>query len=158
MSSTHRLTATILRPSSLLVGLLLVAAPFVTARPAAAQGSTVSSSTLEVTISADKTGTVDRDTGEVSVSGTLVCSRPARAFVTAIATQTRGSEQAAGGFGQDVDCSPTPVTWRTTITPNTGDQFRPGPADLTVAAYSYDYEQATTVSDTESRVVKLKRS
>jgi len=156
MSTMHRLTRTTLRSSSLLIGLFLGAAAFVVAPPAAAHASTASSSTLEVTITADKKGTVNLNTGEITVSGTIVCSRPANAFVTSIVTQANGSHDAAGGFGYNLDCSPTPVAFEATITPFSGDHFKPGRADFVAAAYVYDYDQETTVSATDSRVITLK--
>ncbi|MEA2716425.1 MAG: hypothetical protein QOI99_742 [Actinomycetota bacterium] len=149
-------TSRMLRPP-VLVALLIVAAPFVSG--AAAWADAVSpSSPLDVQVTADKMGTVDRQTGEVTVTGTIVCRRPANAFVTNIATQVDDGQESSGGWGYNLDCSPTPTAFVATFTSCCGPAFTPGKATLTTAAYVYDYEQGALVTDTASRVVHLKKS
>ena len=142
--------------ASLTAALLIVAAPFVFGSPASAQDD--ASGALEVHVTADKFGTVNRQTGEVTVTGTIVCSKPADAFLTNTATQINDGQESFGGWGYNVACSPTVTAFVATFTPCCGPAFTPGKANLTTAAYAFDSEAGLPVSDTGSRVVHLKKA
>jgi hypothetical protein len=155
MSKSFR-PSTILRRSFLAVFLLtLTGSLTLQAAPAlAAEDSTA----LEVQLTADKHGTIDRATGEVTVTGTIVCSRPANAFVTASATQVKGGQEAFAGWGYNLDCSPSPTGWTATFSSITPVSFTPGTADLANYAYVYNYEEETLVTGNASRQITLKKS
>jgi len=87
-----------------------------------------------------------------------VCSRPANAFVTASVTQVDDGQVAAGGYGYNLDCSPTPTVWTATYSAITSVQYTPGKADLFNYAYVYNYEEETLVIVNTSRDIKLKKS
>jgi len=144
-----------LRPG-LTAALLIVTAGLAFAPPASAHDD--ASAPLEVQVTADKFGTVDRQTGEVTVSGTIVCSRPADAFVTNSVTQINDGQESFGGWGYNLACSPTATAFVATFNPCCGPAFTPGKVNLTTGAYVFDYEQGMTVSDTETRVAHLKKA
>jgi hypothetical protein len=144
-----------LRPG-LTAALLIVAAGFAFGQPASAQDD--ASGTLQVQIEANKFGTVDSQTGEVTVSGTIVCSRPANAFVTNVPIQINDGQESTGGWGYNLDCGPTATAFTATFVPCCGPAFTPGKAILTTAAYTFDDEAGVTVIETGSRVVHLKKA
>ena len=74
------------------------------------------------------------------------------------ATQINDGQESFGGWGYNLDCSPTATAFVATFTPCCGPAFTPGKADLTTAACAFDYEAGTTVSDTGNRVVHLKKA
>ena len=120
--------------------LLIVAAPL--AFGSAASAHEDASGALEVQVAADKFGTVNRQTGEVTVTGTIVCSKPANAFVTNTRPRsTTARSRTADGLQPRLLADGHRV--RRTITPCCGPAFTPGKADLTTAAYAFDERLGT---------------
>ena len=150
--------STILRRSLLTVFLLTLAGSSTLQAPAAASEDSEDTTALEVQLTADKKGAIDRVTGEITVTGTIVCSRPANAFVTASVTQVDHGQEAFGGYGYNLDCSPTPTGWTATYSSITAVPFEAGKADLANHAYVYNYEEETLVTADGSREIKLKKS
>jgi hypothetical protein len=103
------------------------------------------------TVTIDETGSVDRQTGAATISGTATCSEPANLALGVIVTQ-RGIRGSA--FPPDpVECDSVPVRWSATVLPDTG-AFGPGPADVLAggtAFTEFDHGSAETTSQVTLR-------
>jgi hypothetical protein len=110
---------------------------------------------VTVTLRLDKTGRIDG--GEITVSGTLRCSRPLPpgSEVVVQGTLTQGS--ASGWlvpFHSAVGCPTTPLRWQTTVQVLAGTFIR-GKATLTATAFACD-EFTCAPNDTETARIQLR--
>lgn len=92
---------------------------------------------LELAVTADTTGTVDRLNGTATVGGTVTCTSPASVLISGTLSQrvSRTLVNRAGIYAE-VACSGT-TTWQATVS-SYSVPFNPGPAALEVRAVSYD--------------------
>ncbi|SIN34255.1 hypothetical protein [Micromonospora cremea] len=114
---------------------------------------------LGVGVEVAASGTIDSQTGEVAVRGTVTCTAPATVYVEGQVTQSRHGQVAEGIVRAEVACTPgEPVAWTSRSPSFTSNPFRQGDVDVSANASSYDTTYDVFVSDSETATVKLKRS
>ena len=104
---------------------------------------------LQITLTVDNPGRVDRVTGKARVTGTIVCTIGTFASVNAVLNQrlTRFALATANAF-TSIPCSPNQASWALDFTPQAGVPFGTGMTQIDVAASAYDsyYGQFVLVS------------
>jgi hypothetical protein len=110
---------------------------------------------VTVTVKLDKTGRIDG--GEITVSGTLRCSRPLPPGSEVVVQGTLTQDSASGWlvpFHSAVGCPTSPLRWQTTVQVLDGT-FVPGTATLTATAFACDAFTCAP-NDTESARIRLR--
>jgi hypothetical protein len=91
---------------------------------------------LELAVMIDPRGTVVPRTGEVAITGTLTCSRPAMVGLEAGLTQRIGRARLEGYSGTGIECDGT-TAWELSISAYNG-LFTAGRAEAQAFAYGFD--------------------
>lgn len=107
---------------------------------------------IEVGIIIDPTGTVVIKTGEVTVHGSVTCSRDVVLDMFGDVRQTLGRFFIRGFFEIGVECAGGSATWSATLTGETG-KFGPGRARVVIDVFGFDEERGEEVfAHAEARV------
>lgn len=109
---------------------------------------------LTVNLSIDPTGSFDQ-TGDVTIRGTVTCSRPAYADVSGEVRQTVGRFNIIRGFFYTFVFCDGETPWEATVSSEDG-LFRGGPTKVSAWASAYDPDTGDFAWDEESVVVKLR--
>jgi len=108
---------------------------------------------LQIALTINKPGSVDRLTGKARVTGTISCTIATSVGVNAVLNQrlTRFAIATANAF-TSIPCSPSTASWALDFTPQAGVPFGPGMAQLDVAASGYDsyYGQFVFISSSDA--------
>lgn len=110
---------------------------------------------LEISLTLDARGTLDRSTNTVTVSGSVTCSESVGVEIFGEVSQRVGRRVIRGSFGTFIECTAgEPVSWSASATGEAGI-FAPGPAQLAAQAFGCN---ALECAFTEaSRSISLRR-
>ena len=90
---------------------------------------------LDISLTLDGRGTLDRSTNTVTVSGSVTCSDSVGVEIFGQVSQKVGRFVIRGSFGTFIECTAGgPVSWSASATGETGI-FAPGPAQLAAQAF-----------------------
>lgn len=93
---------------------------------------------LQVDGTVDDRAPIDRADGTVELSGTVACSQPVLASISAGVTQQTKKGVAEAHGNVTVECNPTPTTWTVKTKSSTGIPFVRGTMQFSGAAYGVD--------------------
>jgi hypothetical protein len=104
-------------------------------------------------VAVDPTARWERRTGEVFVSGTVTCSRPAVGGVLVELTQAQGTRTANGSGSESVSCDGT-GRFRALVFTDPDSRFLPGKADFTVTAQGTSLDVFTETTAAGSVMIR----
>jgi hypothetical protein len=90
----------------------------------------------EVTVTVDKSGTVVRNSGLVTITGTITCDQQGFATIYLIGSQRFKRSLAEGSSGTYTACGPVPSVWSVQFRTSTNIIFASGKATVNVTAYA----------------------
>jgi hypothetical protein len=94
---------------------------------------------LDIALTVDRHGAVDKQTGLVVIAGTITCNREVSVFLNGELTQTVGRDTILRGlFATSINCSGGGGAWTATVQENGGGRFRAGAAHADVFSSSCD--------------------
>ena len=107
---------------------------------------------LSITPSINQFGSVDPSTGAATISGSVVCSKPAFVTIFGQLKQTHGPNPTSGFFSAFIPCNGT-TPWSANIQTlgqtfhgrALADVFTGGPADVTASASAFDFDEGIFV-------------
>jgi hypothetical protein len=110
---------------------------------------------LTVSVKFDPKFVVKRQTGQVTVSGTVTCSEPTTANLSgALVQRVNRFSLAQASFYANTACGPTPTRFSTVVS-SMGVPFGSGKAQLDATVGAYDPNYGGNVTETVSTVVSL---
>lgn len=111
---------------------------------------------LTVSVVVNPQGTVKRQTGQVTLSGTVTCSAATTAYINGTASQRAGRFSIAqGGFSTSTACTTTATPWNATVSSGTATPFNQGQAQVDGTVSAYDPNYGSSVTKNVSTVVNL---
>jgi hypothetical protein len=112
---------------------------------------------LAVTFATAGTGQVSLVSGQVTLTGTVTCNRPATISIGGTLSErlTRTTLATGNWFLGGIPCDTTPTPWNLTVVPSNGVPFSPGRAENQGSWSAFDPIFQINVSGTTSQVIKL---
>jgi hypothetical protein len=128
------------------------------ASPVAADTTPGGSTPIVVNLTLDTVGSIDKQTGAVTVSGTITCDQAADGYIEGEVRQIVGRFHTVHGwFSASTSCSPEPARWSGSAQAFDG-KFAGSSAQ--VDAYSYAYAEGDPPAqgfDNKSGTLRLRR-
>jgi hypothetical protein len=111
---------------------------------------------LEISLSVNRTGDVDKFTGQVLLTGTMTCTAEVTVNLAAALSQrlTRFALASSNAW-TPVPCSTSPVTWRLTFQPQGNVPFGAGVSQFNASGSAYDIHYGNQVTVSANTVVRL---
>ena len=110
---------------------------------------------VDVSLTLDRAGGVNKKTGVATVSGSVTCNRATTVFISGELKQTVANRaQVEGSFSTGVDCTRPAVAWEATVTPTTG-RYNAGNADVAASAFACNDDFTSCDSDQGAWHIKL---
>ena len=111
---------------------------------------------LEVTLSINGTGRVDRFTGRATLTGTITCTTDVVVNLTGTLSQRATRFALATGYGwTPVPCSPSPTPWTLAFQPQGSVPFGNGVSQLNASGSAYDSYYGNQVTVSANTVIRL---
>lgn len=115
---------------------------------------------LSVNVTPNPVGSVDKNSGRATITGTVTCNENATVNVTGTLNETlTKATLATGNFSvSGIACSTTPARWTATVQPSGNVPFANGYAGVNGTYSSVDPVYATSVTGTYSTDISLKNN
>jgi hypothetical protein len=115
---------------------------------------------LAVTVTPAGTDQVSHTNGQVTLTGTVTCNRPASVGLNGTLNQrlTRTTLATGSWFTNSIVCGTSPTTWTATVIPNGSVPFGDGKAEIDGSYSANDQVYGVFVTGSISQQVKLNRS